>query len=577
MTGGQGTDRMQGWNGSDTYAFNRGDGADTILDTDYQAYLKTDTLAFGAGITAANLSMSRTGYDLVVKVVDPNDANATDQITVEKWFNGTGYQLEKFTFADGASLTAAQIGPLGNVMYGTGGTDTLSDSTGSGAIYGLGGNDTISDTLGSDTLDGGEGNDTITDSGTGANALRGGEGNDTITFSHNANNTIDGGAGDDLIVVNTTTGTAFTSVNTIAGGKGVDRMQGWNGSDAYVFNRGDGVDTILDTDYQVYSQTDKLTFGTGITSANLSMSRTGYDLVVKVIDPNDASATDQITVEKWFNGTSYQLEVFTFADGTSFANGSIAQKLVSLYGTSGNDDLVGNANNNVIDGGAGTDTMAGGAGNDTYYVDNLSDVVSEVASQGSDLVYSSVTYTLPGNVEGLSLTGTAAVNGTGNALDNLLAGNGENNSLTGGAGNDTLIGGAGADVAAGGTGNDTYSFAPGDGGDTITENDSTGGNNDVLVFAEGIAVDQVWFRHLGNDLEVSVIGTSDKITVQNWYLGSAYHVEKFETADNKLLTDTQVENLVQLMGSYTPPALGQTTLPQNYVDALGATISSAWQ
>ena len=108
--------------------------------------------------------------------------------------------------------------------------------------------------------------------------------------------------------------------------------------------------------------------------------------------------------------------------------------------------LTGNAGNNVLDGGAGNDTMIGGAGNDTYVVDAAGDVVTELARQGTDTVQSSVTYTLGANVENLSLTGAAAINATGNTLDNMLTGNSGNNVLSGGAGNDTMIGGLGNDT-----------------------------------------------------------------------------------------------------------------------------------
>ena len=81
--------------------------------------------------------------------------------------------------------------------------------------------------------------------------------------------------------------------------------------------------------------------------------------------------------------------------------------------------------------------MAGGAGNDTYVVDNVGDIVVEKAGEGTDLVQSSVTFTLAANVENLTLTGGANINGTGNALGNFLVGNTGNNTLNGGAGADT--------------------------------------------------------------------------------------------------------------------------------------------
>ena len=103
-----------------------------------------------------------------------------------------------------------------------------------------------------------------------------------------------------------------------------------------------------------------------------------------------------------------------------------------------------------MDGGAGTDTMVGGAGNDTSFVDATTDVVTEAASEGTDLVRSTLTWTLGSNVENLTLLGTSAVKGTGNTLDNVLAGNGAANTLKGGAGNDSQDGSAGDDTLIGG-------------------------------------------------------------------------------------------------------------------------------
>ena len=121
------------------------------------------------------------------------------------------------------------------------------------------------------------------------------------------------------------------------------------------------------------------------------------------------------------------------------------------------------------------------------------------------------------------------------------------------------------------------SLGRGYGTDTIQEKDSTTGNTDVAQFLSGIAVDQLWFRQVKKDLEVSVIGSNDKFILQDWYKGSAYHVEQFKTADNRLLLDNRVENLVQAMAAFAPPTAGQSTLPQNYQDALAPVIAANWQ
>jgi Ca2+-binding RTX toxin-like protein len=140
--------------------------------------------------------------------------------------------------------------------------------------------------------------------------------------------------------------------------------------------------------------------------------------------------------------------------------------------------LIGNSAANKLDGGAGTDTIVGLDGNDTYVVDNAGDVVDETGTSGIDTVQASFTFslvasdTLKGAVENLTLLGTAAINGTGNALANVLIGNGAANVFTGAAGNDKLDGGVGADLLIGGLDNDTYVVDSS--GDVVDETGGTG-------------------------------------------------------------------------------------------------------
>jgi Ca2+-binding RTX toxin-like protein len=159
----------------------------------------------------------------------------------------------------------------------------------------------------------------------------------------------------------------------------------------------------------------------------------------------------------------------------------------------------------------------------------------------------------------------------------MIDGGAGNDAITGSSGNDLIVGGTGTDRLTGGQGNDTYRIGLGDGADTVVEDDATAGNTDMAEFLAGISADQIWLRHLGNNLEASIIGTADKLTVENWYLGEQYHVEQFRTADGKLLLDSQVENLVQAMAVFAPPAAGQTTLPPVYQDSLAPLIAANWQ
>ncbi|WP_209114061.1 M10 family metallopeptidase C-terminal domain-containing protein, partial [Prochlorococcus marinus] len=135
----------------------------------------------------------------------------------------------------------------------------------------------------------------------------------------------------------------------------------------------------------------------------------------------------------------------------------------NLQSGAGNDTLTGGAGNDTLNGGTGNDTLIGGTGDDTYVVDSISDTVTESASEGTDLIQSSVTYTASNNVENLTLTGSGNIDGTGNTLDNTLTGNSGNNTLDGSSGDDTLVGGAG---------NDTYVVDSTS--DTVTEGSSAG-------------------------------------------------------------------------------------------------------
>lgn len=133
-----------------------------------------------------------------------------------------------------------------------------------------------------------------------------------------------------------------------------------------------------------------------------------------------------------------------------------------VVGSGAADTLLAYAGNDRLDGGAGGDGMLGGAGSDIYIVDNVLDRVFETTTRssgvdagGTDIVKASVNFKLGDFVEKLTLTGDAAINGTGNALANIIIGNAAANTLSGGGGHDALGSGAGDDVLLGGSGKDT--------------------------------------------------------------------------------------------------------------------------
>ncbi|BEV16155.1 calcium-binding protein [Herbaspirillum sp. DW155] len=158
------------------------------------------------------------------------------------------------------------------------------------------------------------------------------------------------------------------------------------------------------------------------------------------------------------------------------------------------------------------------------------------------------------------------IDATGNALDNVLTGNRGNNILSGGRGDDILIGG---------TGNDTYVFARGDGRDQIIDSDATRGNQDVLQFKD-IRQTNLWFSQAGQDLQIDVLGSSDRITIRDWYLGGKsgadHHVERIRTAEGYTLYDTDVAQLVQAMASFAPPAPLQAEWSNGQASASGKVL-----
>jgi Ca2+-binding RTX toxin-like protein len=208
-------------------------------------------------------------------------------------------------------------------------------------------------------------------------------------------------------------------------------------------------------------------------------------------------------------------------------------------------------------------------------VNNVGDTVLEQSGEGTDTVQSSIGYTLGSNVENLTLTGTNAINGTGSSADNELIGNGAVNVLSGGSGNDGLDGGGGNDTLIGGQGADTYLLGLGSGADTISNGDTDLGA-DKVVFGAGIAQDQLWFARSGDDLVVSVLGASDRATLQGWYSSTSNQLDHFELSDGATLAAAQVQQLVTAMSAFTTPPASFADLTTTQQQALETVIASNW-
>jgi Ca2+-binding RTX toxin-like protein len=398
-------------------------------------------------------------------------------------------------------------------VVGTRGNDTIYGSSAVNSINGFEGNDTIFGSAGDDNLSGGNGTDTISyalfNSGVVVDLLGGGAsdtggvviGSDTLGLFENAigsggndfiygdtkANRLDGGAGDDYL----------------DGDQGADTLVGGLGNDTYALNDADtiteaatqGTDTVLSTlaSYTLAANVENLTLngssninGTGNGLANLLVGNSGDNLIDGAggIDTIDYSGvtTANLTINLTAGGgyddqsgavighdTLKNIENVFGSAGNDTITGSAVANVIE--GRAGTDTIYGLAGNDIIDGGAGSDQMDGGAGNDTYYIDDLWDHAIEASGGGTDLVISSVSYTLEANVENLTLTGGGNSYGAGNGLDNIITGNSGGNSLYGDDGADTL---------AGGLGDDFYLV------------DNKGGKVDKLIEAANAGTDTVW-------------------------------------------------------------------------------------
>ena len=165
----------------------------------------------------------------------------------------------------------------------------------------------------------------------------------------------------------------------------------------------------------------------------------------------------------------------------------------------------------------------------------------------------------------------------GSSADETFNGSTADDLIWAGEGNDVIAGGAGIDVLQGESGSDLYRIARGDGEDRIIESRSDPADVDVVQFGSDVAFDQLWFDRSGDDLRVSIVGTADRFTIEGWYLENPGRIEEFRSGDGHLLLESQVQNLVQAMASFAPPAAGQTTLPSGYASSLNPVLAVNWQ
>lgn len=227
--------------------------------------------------------------------------------------------------------------------------------------------------------------------------------------------------------------TGTNAGQTLNGTAWSDEILGLGGNDTLNGNAGDDL-------LNGGTGNDRMTGGTG--DDNYVVDASG-DVVVE--SANQGIDTVQTSVAIYTLANNVENLVYTGSSATILTGNTLNNVITGgggnnrLNGAAGDDILNGLGGNDVLDGGAGADTMIGGVGNDVYLVDNAGDVVVELANQGTDLVEASVSYTLGDGLENLTLTGSAAINGTGNAAANRIVTNTGRNELTGEGGNDVFV------------------------------------------------------------------------------------------------------------------------------------------
>ncbi|MXN66503.1 hypothetical protein GR183_16430 [Stappia sp. GBMRC 2046] len=541
LTGAGGTDTLDGGSGSDTYQFNRGDGADQIIDRGGLSDI--DRVEFGPDIALTDLNFTRDQADPSILVI--SIAGTSDALTVATRSNGWGDGIEIFAFADGSTISLTDINQIYLGRNSSAADDTIIGFDTSEEISSGDGNDTLLGGKGNDLLDGGSGNDNyIFNLGDGKDVIVEDAGIDILNFGegitpsdvhvsiapHNSNTFVLSipGTGDRVEIRNQFIGGALFAIDEVRFADGTV----WSADDLRVrlLNNAAtlGKDNVAATggNDEISSEAgdDRLTGYGGDDTLN---GGAGDDVLIGG-DGNDTylySLGDgrDVLFDDYYSSNSYD-------DRLVFGAGITAQNIAVSRSTRDFDLRIGFSDGNWL-------TISDGAS--AYFSEGIETFVFDDGTELSqeelfDLLRADWTSEAKDDVLGFG------------TVDVISAGGGDDR-LTGYGGDDTLNGGSGDDVLIGGDGSDTYHYGLGDGRDVLFDSYlSSNSYDDRLVFGAGITAQNIAVSRSTRDFDLR-IGFSDG----NWLTisdgASAYFSEGIETFVFDDGTELSQEELFDLL------------------------------
>ncbi|MEI7473363.1 MAG: calcium-binding protein [bacterium] len=568
IIGKQGNDTLYGGSGDNTFVFNKGDGQDVIT---FNALTDKNItiIEFGEGITEDDLIFDENAY--YKDLFDPTDTvplnyvdgnavndmtikfkNSTDFITLEAW-KEDGRETSEIVlkFADGTEKTLESLLP-----------SIISEAS--------------------------------------ADCIIKAYSNDTFFKSLNNTSTVMDNGGNDIY---------YSSKNG-------DIFKDFSGFDTYVYNQNSGKNLIQDQSCTNLKGGNTLAFGCYITSEDLIFNKINDDLQINFINnPKDEIYIETNFLHSYYKPGGEYLENSSF-DSFKFVDGAIKtinDFKLNVNGTSGDDDLTGSnladniidgkegndlikvayldnvdseLRNNIIKGGKGNDIITNAFSNDTYLFDkgDGQDIITDVHGNdaidfGASITNKNISFvknndnliinvdgqtdritvnnwfaSLDNQIETLNFTDGSSITAKeiddmfDNSITPTVIGTEKNDVFTGYNGDDVYYAAKGYDRIKDYSGNDTYLFNKGDDWDSIT--DSSG--EDKIVFGNDIKKEDIEISKDFNNLNIAIKGTNDGITVVDWFQKEKYQIETIQFNDGTLITNDQINHIIQQMTAYTP-------------------------